>query len=300
MADTSIEWTEKTWNPISGCTRVSAGCDRCYAVTMTNRLESMGQAKYSGLTVLNGKGERQFNGQVRTHDDALEIPLRWKKPRKIFVNSMSDLFHKEVPFEFVDKVFAVMALCPHHTFQILTKRPERMAEYMQRDGWRVDNVPVPNMNQTIYAIKNGDTLEFPRIDPSEYAWPLPNVWLGTSVEDQQCADERIPHLLKVPAAVRFLSVEPLLSPVEFSAVPGFNLCGQAGVDLLRNFWVVVGCESGHGAREMKTEWAQSIAAQCLNAGVPFFMKQMKINGKVSGNLSDFPKSLQLRQFPKPV
>jgi protein gp37 len=129
-ATSSIEWTDTTWNPVSGCTRASAGCDNCYAVTMTHRLEAMGQAKYSGLTVLNAKGGRHFNGVVRTHDDSLAIPLKWRKPRRVFVNSMSDPFHKDVPFDFIDQVFAVMALTPQHTYQVLTKRPERMAEYL--------------------------------------------------------------------------------------------------------------------------------------------------------------------------
>lgn len=126
---TGIQWTEATWNPVVGCTRVSAGCDHCYAVTMTHRLEKMRQQKYAGLTVLNNRDERHFNGTVRCVEEALEVPLKWRKPRRIFVNSMSDLFHRDVPFDFIDKVFAVMALAPQHTFQVLTKRPERMAEY---------------------------------------------------------------------------------------------------------------------------------------------------------------------------
>lgn len=199
-----IQWTEATWNPVVGCTRASRGCDSCYAVTMTHRLEAMGQSKYAGLTVLNGRGDRHFNGVVRTVPEALEIPLRWRKPRMIFVNSMSDLFHKDVPFDFIDRVFAVMALCPQHTFQVLTKRPERMSEYLNerradgyfaRDKWqmRADEIDVGAM-----AARN-DVLD--------------NVWMGTSCEDQAAADERIPHLLQCPAAVRFISAEPLLGEI---------------------------------------------------------------------------------------
>jgi protein gp37 len=208
----NIEWTDATWNPVVGCTRVSAGCDNCYAVSMTRRLEGMAKAPgfggrkqhYAGLTVLNNRGDRHFNGVVRCVEEALEIPLRWKQPRRIFVNSMSDLFHREVPFEFVDRVFAVMALCPQHTFQVLTKRPERMAEYLTTD-FRADRI--------VEAM--------PLVAPDRGAWSWPtwkealrHVWLGTSCENQSAADERIPHLLRCPAAVRFLSCEPLLEEVD--------------------------------------------------------------------------------------
>jgi protein gp37 len=206
VADNSgIQWTDSTWNPVTGCTRASSGCDFCYAVTMTKRLEAMGQEKYSGLVNL---GKNHFNGVVKTHEDALLIPLGWKKPRRVFVNSMSDLFHREVPFEFIDKVFAIMALTPQHTYQVLTKRPERMAEYFSTE--------VSEFRRRlgdIAAIEFGvetDTLE------KQWQWPLPNVWLGTSCEDQQTADERIPHLLNIPAKVRFLSCEPLLGPIDLT------------------------------------------------------------------------------------
>lgn len=308
MADSAIEWTDATWNPVTGCTRASAGCDHCYAVTMTHRLEAMGQEKYSGLTVLNGKGDRHFNGQVRTHDDALTIPLRWKKPRRVFVNSMSDLFHKDVPFEFVDKVFAVMALCPKHTFQILTKRPERMEEYLSSGDERRSNV-CDAMNR-IEELLHG-TMECAKHDYGEPSpWPLPGVWLGTSIENQKAADERIPHLLKCPAAVRFLSMEPLIGVVDLSrwlpcdrfyltrceycgwtgsselcgtniagddvqcAECGRSICGTTvpGVD-----WVIVGGESGPGARPCDVDWIRSIVQQCKSAGVACFVKQLGAN-----------------------
>ncbi len=257
MSDKSaIEWTDATWVTITGCSRVSEGCRHCYAERLTGTRLSH-NAKYAGLTRLSGR-EHKWTGQIRLHEDELLKPLSWRKPRRIFVNSMSDTFHEKVPFEFVDKIFRVMSLSWRHHFQILTKRPERMAEYLNEDrpnhkriGWSANETP-----------------------PRPIKWPLPNVWLGTSVEDQATADERIPHLLRCPAAVRFLSCEPLLGPIDFRKVPGFNLAGQAGVDLLRNLWVIVGGESGPGARPMRPDWARSLRDQCQAAGVPFFFKQM--------------------------
>jgi len=284
MSKSAIEWTDDTWNPVSGCTRVSAGCDNCYAVTMTKRLEAMGQEKYSGLVNI-GKGH--FNGVVKCHEDALTIPLKAKKPRRYFVNSMSDLFHKEVPFEFIDKVFAAMALCPQHTFQILTKRPERMAEYLNER--RSPNAAIAAIAH-LWAMERGPVLanrlaqfesrlrthfhELVVGGPS----PLPNVWLGTSCEDQSTADERIPHLLKCPAAVRFLSCEPLLGPVDVICSCGatvsneFRAC-EAATEPNRIHWVIVGGESGPSARPMHPEWARSLRDQCVKAGVSFFFKQ---------------------------
>jgi protein gp37 len=248
---------------------------------MTYRLEKMGQRKYSGLTVLNPKGDRHFNGVVKCHNIELVKPFSWRKPRRIFVNSMSDTFHKDVPFEFVDKIFAVMALNPQHTFQVLTKRPDRMAEYLSRN--RCDFVWDEAMRRTSDVV-SGD-------------WPLPNVWLGTSCEDQQRADERIPHLLKCPAAIRFLSLEPLLGPI---TLPTDNLRGysvheahayhceanhggecdhkncpvpeqeqEPSID-----WIIVGGESGGEARPCAVEWVRDIVKQCAAASVPCFVKQM--------------------------
>lgn len=282
---TKIEWTEKTWNPVTGCTRASAGCDNCYAVGMTRRLAAMGQEKYKGLV---NEGKKHFNGVVKCHPDALTIPLQWKRPRNIFVNSMSDLFHKDVPFEFIDKVFAVMALAPRHTFQVLTKRPERMAEYM-KEGRRS------------YVWNEKCSYGKPVLP---MRWPLPNVWLGTSVENQEAADERIPHLLRTPAAVRWLSMEPLLGPVDLDKFgwgdtgkppmrgclyrrrcsacgmipPSSDVycdnCGHgATADMPSIDWVVAGCESGHGARPTHPDCVRSIRDQCAAAGVPFFFKQ---------------------------
>lgn len=269
-----IEWTNETWNPVVGCTRASRGCDNCYAVRMSHRLENMGQSKYSGLTVVNGRGDRHFNGQVRCVEADLQIPLRWKKPRRCFVNSMSDLFHRDVPFEFIDKVFAIMALCPQHTFQILTKRPERMAEYMATlTPERLDAIVMQFLNNTQVEPPWTYVCRVQEHIGKLHGWPLPNVWLGTSCEDQAAADERIPHLLRCPAAVRFLSCEPLLGPIDFRIVPGFNRVGSAGQEVLRNLWVIAGGESGPGARPMHPDWARSLRDQCQAARVPFFFKQ---------------------------
>lgn len=344
MAENSkIEWTDCSWNPVSGCTHASAGCDNCYSVTMTHRLENMSQEKYAGLTVLNPRGERHFNGVVRCHDDALDIPLRWRKPRKIFVNSMSDLFHRDVPFEFIDKVFAVMALCPQHTFQVLTKRPERMAEYLATrtaidDSAKVDRMP--QWYQVATAMLDDGAASMPRgawdrahdnmPNPSK---PLPNVWLGTSVENQAAADERIPQLLQCQAAVRFLSVEPLLGPIDFLRIPNTSPphpnCPH-GAPSRRIDWTIIGGESGAKARPYALEWASDIIAQCRAAGVPVFHKQcgsfpvttnynlhdfpdgtkhvawgeyaagarLKFKDPKGGDMEEWPVDLRVREFPK--
>jgi protein gp37 len=274
---TGIEWTDATWNPVTGCTRVSAGCDHCYAVGVTRRLAAMGQGKYVGLV---GEGKGHFNGVVRCHEDVLEAPLKWRKPRTVFVNSMSDLFHKRVPFEFVDRVFAVMALTPQHTYQILTKRPERMREYLE--GLTVDNGPNPDRwdaaRRPFYEAATGRERERIGVMGAYPRWPLPNVWLGTSVEDQAAADARIPHLLECPAAVRFLSCEPLLGAVDLDPcwldcdLP-CTACEEPACEHGRIDWVIVGGESGPGARPMHPDWVRGIRDQCVGARVAFFFKQ---------------------------
>jgi len=232
---------------------------------------------YEGLTKLvKGKGP-QWTGEVRCIPEMLEKPLRWRKPRRIFVNSMSDLFHPEVPFDFVDSVFAVMAACPQHTFLVLTKRPERMCAYFEGEG-RDPRPPMADGASVMFtdvAIKAGaygaETMSF---------FPLPNVHLGTSVENQATADERIPHLLNTPAAVRWLSVEPLLSSVDLRFAYDPEECIRlpfpchGGVGPTNELhWIVVGGESGPRARPMDPNWVRSIRDQCQEAGVPFFFKQ---------------------------
>lgn len=254
MAQSSIEWTEATWNPVSGCTRASAGCDLCYAVTMTRRLAAMGQDKYSGLV---NPGKSHFNGVIRTHPDALDQPLRRRRDTVYFVNSMSDLFHPKVEFEFVAAVFGVMAATPHHKYQVLTKRPERAAAFFD---WLVKRGldPIQTCANSTFRVTDGSVeVETDLFSPT---WPLPNVWIGTSVEDERVA-ERIDAIREVPAQVRFLSCEPLIGPLDLSGkLKGIH-------------WVIVGGESGHGARPMRTEWAASIQDACAEAGVAYFFKQ---------------------------
>lgn len=223
MKKTSIEWTESTWNPVTGCTKISPGCKHCYAERMALRLQMMGQPNY-------------VNGFKPTlHEHLLELPLSWKKPHMIFVNSMSDLFHEKVPLMFILSVFDVMRRASWHTFQVLTKRAERL---LQLD--------------------------------SEVDWP-PNVWMGVSVESGRYTF-RIDHLRQTHARVKFLSLEPLLRPL-----PGLDLRGI--------HWVIVGGESGPGARPMKKEWVTDIRDQCLDSGVSFFFKQWGgVNKKRAGRL----------------
>lgn len=207
----SIEWTEMTWNPVTGCSKVSQGCKNCYANRMALRLKAMGTSRYK-------------NGFMPTiHEDLVDLPKRWRKPRTIFVNSMSDLFHEEIPEAFIRRIFATMADCPQHTFQVLTKRSKRLREL-------------------------GPTLK----------WPT-NVWMGVSVEGAEVMS-RIDDLANVPAHVRFLSCEPLIAPLENLPLDGIH-------------WVIVGGESGPGARHMQAEWVESIQMQCATAGVLFFFKQ---------------------------
>ncbi len=302
MGDKSgIEWTDATWNPVVGCTRVSAGCDNCYAVRSTRRLAGK-LPLYQGL-VNPGKGH--FNGTVREVRERLDQPLRWKRPRRIFVNSMSDLFHPGVSFEFIAAVLGVMWYAHQHTFQILTKRPERALEWFR---W-ISPMVVPLAGCHIQAGLHG--INVPHLDPTDFrnTWPLPNVWLGTSVENQEAANERIPYLIATPAAVRFLSCEPLLGPIDLSRlglwlykhwdpkvggdpdVPGkfwwepqaFRGAGQHYLD-----WVIVGGESGPGHRPMEADWAREIRDQCAAVpSVAFFFKQVGgRTAKAGGRLLD--------------
>lgn len=307
----AIEWTNDTWNPVAGCTMVSAG------------KEPGRKAAY--LNVINESG--RWTGRVQTIPEALEIPLHWKKPRRIFVNSMSDLFHEDVPFDFVDSVFAVMALCPQHTFQILTKRPERMAEYLSfvdGSGWDT----MHRVGNLMGELQVGQRCFLPHDEAKQMqAWPLPNCWLGTSVENQAAADERIPHLLGCPAAVRFLSCEPLLGAIDLhsafyhprlSTADSYKKLMRSRVD-----WVIAGGESGP-ARTCNIEWIRSIVRQCKAAAVACFVKQlganitapyvdatgavfrpqlqpeylpMKLNDRKGGDPEEWPADLRMREFP---
>ena len=304
MAEISkIEWTDATWNPITGCTMVSAGCTNCYAMGLAgSRLRH--HPSRAGLTRETG-GRSVWTGDVRFNEGWLDQPLRWLAPRRIFVCAHGDLFHEAVPDEWIDRVFAVMALCPQHTFQVLTKRPERMREYvlgLNCDGARrfvvataaeriANNFPIWDGNGYRfwdgYAGKSWDQKVTAVLTGPQ--WPLPNVWIGTSIEDQATADARIPHLLATPAAVRFTSAEPLLGPVDLLVTDsrGHDISSLRGIacdpmdpdgsdEYYRTGkvdWVVVGGESGPGARPMHPDWARSLRDQCAAAGVPFFFKQ---------------------------
>lgn len=265
MGDKSnIAWTQATWNPTTGCSHVSSGCKHCYAETLSLR---MGWSK-KPWTAQNAAEN------VLLHPERLLVPLRWKKPRRIFVNSMSDLFHEHVPYVFILQVFMVMAQARQHTFQVLTKRPERMLKWFR---WAQES-----------EASSGEPLNDP--------WPLPNVWLGVSAEDQETWDERIRLLGQVPAAVHWVSAEPLLGPIDvgnaFDDPPDFEGTYQP----VR--WVVAGGESGAGFRPMDLDWARALRDQCLWSDVPFFFKQ--IGGrtpKAGGHLLD---GKVWQQFPETV
>lgn len=277
MAEHStIEWTDATWNPITGCSVVSLGCTNCYAMKLAGTRLKHHESR-AGLTT-DSKAGPVWNGKVRLNAQWLDQPLRWKKPSMIFVCAHGDLFHETVPDEWIDQVFAIMALAPRHTFQVLTKRSARMRAYLStRAGdWQLH---WPDAARKAGALL-GDIATVKRL-----TLPLPNVWLGVSAEDQRRADERIPDLLATPAAVRFLSAEPLLGPIDLTMIPTGGrigdsiLCGDAlrgppdmqdGASLDQ---VIVGGESGQGARPMHPDWARSLRDQCAEAGVPFFFKQ---------------------------
>jgi len=300
MADgTKIEWTDATVNAVNGCSVLSPGCKRCYAMKQAHRVS------FRRDLVSATAGGQVWNGKVYLHEKALLEPLHWKKPRRIFWNAHGDLFHENVPDEWIDRVFAVCALTPQHTHQILTKRAERMREYLsqfEQRGWYVHSTTRaqvwadPRDKDRFLLLKEGQT------------WPLPNVWLGVSVEDQKRADERIPHLLETPAAVRFLSCEPLLGPVDIDAVqhpnepwkcsallPAFWL--DPALENNRIDWVIVGGESGPGARPMQNEWAQSLVDQCKLAQVAVFVKQLSNGSRALHDIEQFPEELRVREFP---
>jgi len=287
--NSAIEWTDATWNPIVGCSIVSPGCTNCYAMKMAARIEAMGnQPRYAGTT-RKVNGNAIWTGKLaQAPASALLAPLRRKKPTTYFVNSMGDLFHEDCPDEWIDRVFAVMVLCPQHTFQVLTKRAARMQEYFSESANRKEGIP-PLREMCVHQIAEGicgRRMNAPR-------WPLPNIWLGVSTERQQEADERIPLLLQTPAAVRFISAEPLLGPIDLTgivtgdrdafdgpstinALTGTEWralagCSNTGGETLD--WVIVGGESGPNARPMHPDWARILRDQCHADGVPFFFKQ---------------------------
>jgi protein gp37 len=325
---TGIAWTGRTWNPTTGCDKASPGCDHCYALMMAKRLKGMGSPKYQT------DGDPRTSGPgfgVAEHPDALAIPLGWRKPQRVFVNSMSDLFHPRVSDEFIARVFSVMALSPNLTFQVLTKRAPRMRSLLSDPAFLIRVLDLTYLaamgedpNITGAALRRAAEAYFgyPPNPGTQLAhlvpWPLPHVWLGASVENQEWADRRVPDLLRTPAAVRWVSVEPLLGPVDFSewmppgraswqcsgcrryfSGPHREVCpacwrtgywsGSHGGNGRPNgqplSWVVTGGESGPHARPADLDWFRSVRDQCHAAGVAYFHKQHggrtpKANGRL--------------------
>jgi protein gp37 len=317
MGDTSIQWTAgpdgtpgKTWNPLRGCTEVSPGCAACYAAGIAARFSGPGKP-YDGLAYFDGNRKAHWTGKVRMVPEKLDEPLHWRKPKRIFVNSMSDLFHPEVPDEFIARVFAVMAIGNWHTYQVLTKRAGRMATLVDSGSFRryvAEHIEA--MRPALEKIRGDWGLVSPVANGIGRGlpgyWPLESVWLGVSVEDQKRADERIPHLLKCPAEVRFLSVEPMLGPIDLREFIGFaryrgnvavpcvdidgstwheegQKCRDCGWGYPNDpdwpgrvpgvAWTIVGGESGPHARPFDLAWARSIRDQCSATGTPCFFKQ---------------------------
>jgi protein gp37 len=306
-----IQWTDEVWNPVTGCTKVTEGCRHCYAEAFANR--QMGPWKGRAFT------------DVRCHPERLEQPLHWKRPRRVFVNSLSDLFHPDVPDGFIDRVFAAMALATQHCFQILTKRPDRMRDYLHGRGEGI--LPAPMSDAASQLMLPRDVR---RMSWDYPAWPLQNVWIGVSVEDQTSANARIPALLQTPAAVRFVSCEPLLGSIDLRRVrilasdapdrgkPDVTIdalcgwlggwCQKAEDPATRVEWVIVGGESGPHARPCDVAAIRWLVAQCTATGVACFVKQVGadphlfgatgwIRHPKGGDPSEWPEDLRVRQWP---
>ena len=279
--NTKIAWTDASWNVTGGCTPVSTGCLNCAAARAAQRCVHFGNKKYAGL-VKKGK----WTGEVRLYPDELEKPLHWKRPRMIFVDFMSDLFHESVPFEFIDKVHAAMIMAIrkgyYHTYQVLTKRPKRMLKYYSS-----------NRRPQLYKILERDYEELTGFYGIN--WPFPCLWLGVTAENQEMYDKRWEIARQIPASTLFVSMEPLLSRIDFTS----------GHDELPD-WVIIGCESGPGARECKIEWVRDLVGQCQAASVPVFVKQLQMvrarNDKITyyktDKIEDFPADLRIREYPK--
>ena len=296
-AKSSIEWTDASWSPIVGCTRKSEGCRNCWSERFLARFGSIPGHKFEGISRFTPEGPR-WTGTVRLAEDALDEPLSWRKPRRIFVCSTSDLFHEKVETEWLDRIFDVMRRARQHTFQVLTKRPENMLEYMK------------------------SRYHFPTVAPE--IKPLPNVWLGVSVEDQATADERIPLLLQTPAAVRWVSYEPALGPVNFASHLHRRINEHCNV----LDWIVLGGESGPGARPFDIEWARAVVKQTRLTGTTVFVKQLGalphdgsacvgagsecepahgreqgdrrlvLKDKKGGDMAEWPEDLRVREYPR--
>ena len=319
-ANTTIAWTDMSWNPIRGCSRVSSGCKHCYAESLAGRFSGRGQP-YEGLVRKTTTGFR-WTGFVALISKDLDLPLRWKKPRRIFVASMSDPFHGGVPDAFLDQMFAVMALADQHQFQLLTKRPERMRAYLSDADLpqRLRHIAVPHSNGSNSYL--GQTFA-----TTPGCWPLPHLWCGVSVENQATADQRIPWLLQTPAVVRFVSYEPALEVVHFNMLADGSWHDPEGAqyyDALRGTswwsngdhgvagpgldWIICGGESGPKARPCEVAWLRNTVQECQVAGVACFVKQLGsyprgwsglqfVHDRKGADPSEWPDDLRVQQFP---
>jgi protein gp37 len=276
MADqTRIEWANATWNPSAGCTPIGPDCKNCYAIRIAHRLESMRQKKYNGVAIKNGIAGYAWTGKINVDEKSLEIPLRWSRPRVIFVNSMTDLFHERTPEKFIDQVFAVASLCPRHVFMILTKRAREARNYMDRTN-------ASRMIIVARELARGRGVKTMNLAAVQ-CWPPTNVRIGVSVCNQQTAEKRLPYLRETKATSRFVSYEPALGPVEFGSL-------LDGVDQL-----IAGCESGPRRRRAETAWFDSARQQCAERGIAYFQKQIEVAGRVEHDVDRFPPSLQIRE-----
>lgn len=319
-AGTKIEWTDASWNPVTGCSRVSPGCQHCYAERLTaTRLAQ--QERYRGLAVIQ-HGEPRWSNEIRVHHEVLTEPLRWRKPRRVFVCSMSDLFHVKVPYPFIDQVFAVMLGCAvltnhRHVFQVLTKRSYTLASYFELSSPKKHLRRWAEIGNGLITLDNEDMC-FDECITADTPWPLPNVWLGVSVEQRYYLN-RIDDLRRVPAAVRWVSFEPLLEHL-------------GSVDLTGIHWAVIGGETGPGARPFNVAWAEDLIDQCRAQGVAVFVKQLgsvavdgrgacagcnprtpddcthcegtiehprrlRLRDRRGKNLADWPRALRIREWP---
>jgi protein gp37 len=336
-AMTHIQWTDATWNPVTGCTIVSKGCTNCYAMQLAGtRLKD--HPTRAGLTH-QVNGNHVWTGEVRFNEKQFAELLTWRKPKRIFVCGHGDLFHPAVPDAWIDRIFAAMALSPQHQYQVLTKRPERMRDYLTKP---VGGNPMTTKRshvvwQTMYGeakiLQQGHILDTWYGGPSKDQWPLRNVWLGVSIEDQATADERVPPLLDTPAAIRFVSAEPLLGPIDLTAVAAppdpeapddhytmnvlcagdyYHIRYESGINDAvdgpwheRIDWVIVGGESGLNARPMHPDWVWALHAQCAAEEFPpaFFFKQWGEWASVSeiggpGRHYSFPDGATVRRVGK--
>lgn len=290
MGKTAIGWTDDSWNCVRGCSRVSEGCRRCYAEVQAARIVRMGKGNptaYDGLVKLVN-GEPRWTGVVRLVHEHLADPIRLRRPRRIFANSMSDMFHESLPDEQIALVFGVMLIAAQHTYQVLTKRSRRMRDWFSR--WSVERCIEMAAR---YVAPDGSRLPGPRewnrpARADKYdveSWPVPWIWPGVSVENREHGVPRIDDLRAVPATVRMLSCEPLLEDL-------------GTVDMTGIGWLIDGCESGPGARPAEDAWFESLAAQCRVAGVPYFHKQSMVGGVLRHEVDDFPPTLRFQEFPK--